>query len=168
MFFLHLSQAKMIEGMYGAGGSHVTLSGATVTGGSYGGANPPSVTADSTYVNEILPRAKFGDNMFYSVGNGNNKNYIVLSGINKMYSLADADSVNGISPVAAYSIDLKMDDGLPATGGVYALDVKTNILGYGDELAIPSANDCVNGSVYYTNNRAYSDVPNCSLRFDFR
>ncbi len=46
MFFLHLSQAKMIDGMYGAGGRTSQIVGADPAGGSYGGF--PKVSANAT------------------------------------------------------------------------------------------------------------------------
>lgn len=167
MFWLHLSQAKFIGGMYGAGGANVTLSGATVNGGSYNGLLPPSVTVDSTFVNEILPRAKINDNVYFTVGNVNKRNVFVLSAITKVYKIADTDSTNGISPADAYSIDLKIDDGKPSSGIVYALDAQTNFIGSGDEFSILSANNCINSGAYFTNDKSYADLPNCSLRFDF-
>lgn len=168
IFWLHLSQAKMIDGVYGAG-ENVSIVGATASGGSYSGAtSPPVVDSDSTFVGEIFPKAKIGDNMYFSVGNVTSmSNVFVLTAITKIYTVADTDSTNGISPTDAYSIDLKIDDGAPASGAVYALDAKTNYLGHGDELSLPSANNCVNNGAYYTNDKSYADSPNCSLRFDF-
>lgn len=169
MFFLHLSQARLIDGMYGAGGSHVTVQGATPTGGSYNGVIPPSVTVESTYVNEILPAAKLGRGNFFTVGSTGGINYFILTAINRMDTHQDMFSTNNLSPNDSYTIDLKIDDGLPATGTVFALDTVTNFMGNdGMELITPSANNCVNSGAYYTKSSTYANALNCSLRFDFQ
>lgn len=168
MFFLHLSQAKMINGFYGIG-THASVYGATTTGGSTSGL--PVLNADTTYVGEILPAAAIGDENYVAVGNLNGNNYFVVTGITKLEGVMKAiDSLNRINPTNAYAIDAKADDGLPAKGRVFALDTETNGLGWvanGGDLSTPSANNCVSSSAYNTQNASYARTMSCSLRFSF-
>lgn len=173
MFFLHLSQAGLIEGMYGAGGAHVTIQGATTTGGSFStNSNPPTITGASTYVNEILPAAKIGLGNYFTIGSYKGNNYYILTGISKMVSSADLITTNNLTPQDAYTMDQKIDDGAPATGKVFALDTVTNTISIGNaqEVITTSVNNCVNGgdTAYNIANTAYANLLNCSLRFDFQ
>lgn len=172
MFFLHLSQAGLIDGMYGAGGAHVTISGATTTGGSYSGGQPPTVTSNSTYVNEILPAAKLGNGNFFTVGSSATINYYILTGVNQVKASADLVSTNNITPVEAVMMDKKIDDGLPGSGTVFALDTVTTPIssGNGTEVTNMSANNCIDatGKYYNTGSSTYANTMNCSLRFQFQ
>lgn len=174
MFFLHLSQAGMVDGMYGAGGAHVTISGATTTGGSYSGSQPPTVTSTSSYVNEILPEAKFGHGNFFTVGSSATVNYFILTGVNKVKNSADLGSTNNITPVEAAMFDKKIDDGMPGTGTVFALDTVTTPIsppgGGGTEVTTMSANNCIDatGKYYNTASSTYANTENCSLRIQFQ
>lgn len=171
MFFLHLSQAGLIDGMYGAGGANVTLQGATATGGSYStSTNPPRATADSTAVSEMLPPAKLGKGNFFTIGSYSGKQYYILTGISQVKANADLTTTNNLSPVTAYTLDKKIDDGLPAAGKVFALDTVTNVTSAtnGTGVITASANNCVNSAAYYTSSSTYANALNCSLRFEFQ
>jgi prepilin-type N-terminal cleavage/methylation domain-containing protein len=170
MFFLHLSQAHLIDGMYGAGGAHVTLEGATINGGSLAD-DIPGPTADATgiAVGELIPRAKLGNGNYFTIGSVDGRNYFVLSGINEIDSAKDVSSTNNLTPLQAYAIDEKMDDGKPGSGKVFALDAGNCAISTGGGCGItwPASNNCVNGSAYYTSD-VYATIQNCSLRFDFQ
>lgn len=169
MFFLHLSQAGLVDGMYGAGGT-VTLAGATPTGGST--ASEPQVTANtnSSTTAGIVPAAKLGNGNYFSVGSVNGTNYFALTGITSITTTGSVVSTNNLTPLDAYAIDNKIDDGLPGTGRVFALDPQGGwpISGAsGQGFTTPSANNCINGSAYYISS-TFANTQNCSLRFNFQ
>lgn len=169
MFFLHLSQAGLIDGSYGMG-PDVSLPGVTTTGGSYStGSSPPRISSASSHVEEMLPEAKIGNHNYITVGEWQNINYYIITGVTKLTANADLTTTNSISPQDAYALDLKMDDGLPGNGRVFALDTVTNTLsgsGNGQDINTFSANNCVNGTgtAYNTANSTYTNALLCSLR----
>lgn len=169
MFFLHLSQTGLIDGSYGASGADVTISGATPTGGS--SSSIPAVTVATTIktTGEILPAAKLGAGNFISVGSAGNLNYYILAGISAINTSGAVTATNNLSPVDAYMIDSKTDDGLPATGTVYAIDPTSTVLsaanGTGLTTASPAATHCVNSGIYNTGNSTYASALVCSLTF---
>jgi hypothetical protein len=107
MFFLHLSQAGLINGMYGAGGADVIIQGATPTGGSFNGRPRVSVTTTANTVGEILPQAKLGQGNFFTVGSVNGMDYFALTGITVIDTVLNATSSNNLTPTDAYAIDKK-------------------------------------------------------------
>lgn len=169
MFFLHLSQAGLINGMYGAGGADVIIIGATTTGGSSGTLPQVSVTTPSGTIGEILPPAKLGNGNYFTVASTSGQNYYVLSGITQINTGLSITSTNNLTPLDAYAMDKKIDDGLPASGKVFALDTTAYAISYASAQGIttPAANNCVNGTAYYTTS-TFGNTQNCSLRFDFQ
>jgi prepilin-type N-terminal cleavage/methylation domain-containing protein len=170
MFFLHLSQAKLIDGMYGAGGQTVQIVGATPTGGSYAGLPKVSVAVSGFPVGEILPAAKLGNGNYFTIGSLSSKNYFIITGAPSLDLGFNINPTNNISPIEAYTIDKKIDDGLPYTGVVYAIDTETTPLSAsnGDGVGYYTLNNCVNSSAYYTSNKTYSNSRLCSLRIVFQ
>jgi len=140
MFFLHLSQANLIDGMYGAGGANVTLASATTSGGS-GIANLSAGTTAAT-VMQVLPPAKLGRGNYITVGSTGGYNFFMIAGVS-VISQAGAYSAanNYLTPLEAYNMDKKVDDGQPGSGSVQAADgSSTNI----DNAASTTANAFIN------------------------
>ena len=174
MFFLHLSQAGLIDGMYGVG-ADVSVSGATATGGSTASMPKLSTTATGSMIGEVLPLAKLGNSNYITVGSVNGMNYYIVSGINSIDNTGTIISTNNLTPTDARAIDAKVDDGLPGSatsnGKIYALDTTAVSINHssGTGLTTPTANNCVDGSgAYYVKSTAYANLQNCSLRFDFQ
>jgi prepilin-type N-terminal cleavage/methylation domain-containing protein len=173
MFFLQLSQAGLIDGMYGAGGADAIVGGATATGGS--GNAESTATVYGAQVNELIPPAKLGNGNSFIALSDNVTNYFVLSGITEILGGWDGTgffATNNLTPNDAYVIDKKIDDGLPGTGTVFALDAVTNYLYEAPNsptgVTTPSANNCVNGGKYYISDSVHANLQNCSLRFNFQ
>ncbi|HEU5046848.1 MAG TPA: prepilin-type N-terminal cleavage/methylation domain-containing protein [Rickettsiales bacterium] len=168
MFFLQLSQAALIDGMYGVG-ADVSVSGATATGGSTTSMPKLSTTATGSMIGEVLPLAKLGNGNYITIGSINGFNYYVISGINSIDATGTIISTNNLSPLEAFAMDKKVDDGLPGTGTVFALDTVTTSINHssGTGLTTLSANNCLTGSAYYTSG-SYGNTPNCSLRINLQ
>ncbi len=171
MFFLHLSQAKLIDGLYGAGGTHAQVVGATPTGGSYAGLPKVSAEVSGPYVSEILPPAKLGNGNYFTIGSVFGDNYFIVTGAPTLDLGFNINPTNNITPTEAYIIDKKIDDGIYNTGNVYAIDAEGVPLSAsnGDGVAYWTGNNCVNGSGQYnTANKIYANSSLCSLRFSFQ
>jgi len=168
MFFLHLSQAGLIDGFYGVG-ADVSVSGATVSGGSLAGLPKLTVPTPTGTVGEILPLAKLGNGNYITVGSVGGNDYFVISGIKSIDTAGDITSTNNLSPADAYAIDAKTDDGLPGTGNVFAIDTATTSINHsnGTGLTTATANNCITGGAYYTSG-TFANVMNCSLRLKFQ
>lgn len=171
MFFLHLSQAKLIDGMYGAGGADVQVVGATPTGGSYAGLPKVSVQVSGPLVSQIIPPAKLGNGNYFTIGSVFGDNYFIITGAPTLDLGFNILPSNNISPTEAYIIDKKIDDGIFNTGNVYAIDAEGVPLSAsnGDGVAWWTGNNCVDGSGQYnTANKTYATSRLCSLRFAFQ
>jgi len=112
LFWNELTVAGYMDGSYGATG----LTAAGDTGG---------FTASVANWNLWIPPAKLGRGNSVNVVSVSGLNYYALSG----YSGAVASGTgsvgagtNNLTPTEAYNIDKKVDDGLPATGIVKAID----------------------------------------------
>ena len=162
--------------MYGAGGADAIVLGATTTGGS--GAAESSATVYGAAVNELIPPAKLGNgNSFIALSDGST-NYFVLSGIKEILGTPTGVgffATNNLTPQDAYNIDKKIDDGLPATGKVFALDAVTNLIyeAPGNPTGVTTAtnsatNHCTNAGAYYISDSIHANLLNCSLRFNFQ
>ena len=171
MFWLHLSQAGLIDGMYGANGASVTLVGAAPTGGSASGWCVPTIVATNTMIGQLIPLARLGNGNYWLAGNANGHNYFFISGIYTLDTAGNTYSTNNLTPLDAYAIDTKMDDGMPQSGRVFALDPLGGYpLSNSSALGIitPAANNCVNGTAYYISDSIHANLQNCSLRLDFQ
>lgn len=171
MFFLHLSQTGLIDGFYGAGGADVTISGATTTVGAGGSSSSfPAVTANTTIktTSEIIPMARMGGGNYFTIASINRTNYYVLAGISSLNTTGTVTSTNNLSPTDAYMFDSKIDDGLPASGTVYALDTATTALSAnsGAGITTQSANSCVTGTAYNIKSSNNASTLLCSLRIN--
>jgi prepilin-type N-terminal cleavage/methylation domain-containing protein len=145
----------VIEGVYQPGGSNnganeligetvmfwVDLSAAQLIDGSFNTASPQNVPdlsgMTSTGLGAYYPEAKVGGGNYIYVWSGgintytasDGRNYYGLSVIGSpCYQCEAASSFNAIAGVTvaqAYSIDKKMDDGLPQSGRVSAMFINT-------------------------------------------
>lgn len=116
-FWVDLSQAKLIEGQFN-----------TVTP-TWGGYIAPQ------YTGKVMPFAKIGDNNSIHVWSGGWKGYSMGGDGKNYYEIANYTAgetggisgtgagypMTGLSPIQAYAIDSKIDDGLPQSGKVIAV-----------------------------------------------
>jgi prepilin-type N-terminal cleavage/methylation domain-containing protein len=159
-FWRHLSDASLIDGAFGSSGNSaiVAASGAT--------------TGAVTAVNSSLPGAKLGrGNVFitYAVSGVNYYQLISVSQIatSGTYSFNAAS----VTPVEAFNIDSKLDDGAPNTGIVRARGI-ASANGAATWAASSAAGTCNigTGGADDTYNRVAAsggNDPSCSLRFRF-
>jgi hypothetical protein len=112
------------QGQGETGGYWVDISSSTagnlIDGGfTAASAMATSPTASGTNLASYMPNAKLGrGNMIYVFEQGGN-NYFGLSSVSKIVAGGLVSSLT-LSPLQAYSIDAKMDDGIANTGNVQA------------------------------------------------
>ncbi len=160
-FWRHLSDASLIDGGYGMTGNSLIL------------ASNGHATGDVTLINNSLPPAKVGRGNSFVVYNETGFNYYQLAPISGIASNAYTYGSAGITPIEAYNMDVKIDDGAPNTGvararGIAAINVDPSF----NSGAL--ADRCTNGasatSTASTYNRTIGtggNDPSCSIRFRF-
>jgi prepilin-type N-terminal cleavage/methylation domain-containing protein len=80
----------------------------------------PLATAPNT-VSSVMPPAKLGRGNYLTVGSTGGLNYYLLAGIQSTSASSGAYQLStNLTPIQAYNIDVKLDDGLPLTGTVQA------------------------------------------------
>jgi prepilin-type N-terminal cleavage/methylation domain-containing protein len=153
MFWRHLSEANLIDGTYG-------------TNLSNRGETP--VTSSPDVINSFLPLAKIGNGASIEANYpGNGQNYFALIKVLDFWGAGGhGSSSNPLTAQQAYAIDTKMDDGLPATGNVIAINgAGWRVLDTYSTWTTPSAvSGCVASSAYALTQTTQS----CSLRFKFQ
>ena len=147
LFWDDLVKAQLIGDNVSAGTAAALQSAASSTPASY------------------LPAAKIGNGNLWQVFNSNGRNWYYLSAVSG--TAAGTTTTSSVSPIVAFNIDSKVDDGIPSTGLVLSSSAR------GTPIAAPStigtATDCgvllTSGVSYNTdnNNAGESDSPNCQL-----
>ncbi len=167
-FWQQMTAANLIDGNYGA---------ALTTGG--------AVAADTTgaTIGTYLPPARLGRGNYWNAGAVDGINYYLLSGFGST-PIATAGTLTfagAITPIEAFNIDTKIDDGAPNTGTVQARGTATSGAIYA---ALTSANNaafattpasgtCITGTAATNTNNTYArgttsgNNPNCILRMRF-
>ena len=103
------------------------LSAANLVDGSFGSAITTGGQAAATTVSSYLPPAKLGRGNYWLAGSSGGLNYWALSnpsalviGVTGTATYTIATNGGGLTPIEAYNIDTKLDDGMPNTGIVQA------------------------------------------------
>ena len=118
LFWPYLTVSQLVEGSYGVNlyPNNAAYPGINNNPGDPGwGSNPAG----------FYPTAKVRSKSYWLVGSNSGVNYYVLAGVNE-WGLASNGAYytfnqsNALSPVEAFGIDSKVDDGLPNTGRVQA------------------------------------------------
>ena len=162
-FWRHLSDANLIDGQFGVtGNSAIGAGGAVAT----------AVTAPQF----SLPPTKTTPNNFFTVYSVAGLNYLQIAPISG-FSTAGVYTVSsvGLTPIQAYNMDIKLDDGLPWTGIVQARGTGATMNADPSGASSSTNNNCdlqVGGASATTDtyNRAPTTGGNdgsCSLRFRF-
>lgn len=113
-----------------------------------------------------VPLAKMGKQNFISVSSNNGLNYFFISGLTQIATSGAQTWVDAMTPLEAFQIDTKMDDGLPNRGIVRAYtDIATVMAGVATGSL--DADSCWDStlSVYATNSDVSRDANTCRLRF---
>lgn len=141
LFFRHLAQANMIS-------EPVTQA--------------DGLAANVDAISAVVPLSKMGRGNYITVLEISGLNYMFLAGISSVTDGVVTFS-DAISPVEAFQMDTKMDDGVATTGGVIAVTnyatANTDESGGG-----AAAGECVNSTAYYTSSTVTADVSGCMLR----
>lgn len=176
VFWRQLSDAGLVDGSYG---STLTAAGAA-----------DADTSEAT-VGQYLPAAKVGRGNYWSVatGGGTGKTFLVLAG----FSGSPFDAATGnyhfgvaLTPIEAYNLDAKLDDGLPNTGTVQARSAGVSVAAFSDVSSSlsnysafhttvqgSSPGDCMIGASATNTANTYARIaevgtaPGCVLRFRF-
>jgi len=184
--FLHMTQANLIDGSYGQNGPTSLVSGASSSGGSGTGLLNAAVTAGS--VMQVMPPAKLGRGNYITVGSNQGYNYWLIAGIQGVSTAgAYSSGTDQLTPVEAYNIDKKTDDGSANSGTIQAADATGAVAGVAAASATsPNASafsnaggnttngstagspttGCANGSTYSLGGTLGS-AQSCSLRLRF-
>ncbi len=149
MFWRHLGEANLINGNYGAGLNNAAE--AAVTG------------VDA--VNAYLPYAKLTGSTIAVGSPIDGRNYFLLTKIGSLTGVgAFGASTNPLTAKESYDIDSKIDDGLPATGIVFAIDATAGLNTQVTWKTVSAVAGCVASSAYAVTQTTQS----CSLRFRFQ
>ncbi len=173
-FWRHLTDANLIDGAFG------------ITGASLIAVASGQATGNVSNMAQSIPPAKLGRGNSWIVYASNGLNYYQLGAYT---AITAATGVYGfgaamVTPIEAFNIDSKVDDGAPNTGVVRARSkTAVNIDATGGEYlaivapALPAGTECVVGVspalVTNTANTYNRDLnnggnrPNCSLRLQF-
>ena len=166
LIWQQLNMANLVDGSYG---TDLTVAGA------------PAVTTPSTY----LPAAKLGRGNYWAVGSAGGLNHYALinptafAAAGASYTVATG---GGVTPIEAFNIDSKLDDGMPNTGIVRAKGETASAATadaffpdavYGTASLAGATATCTTGNATSststnTYNRAtYGNTPSCALRLRF-
>lgn len=105
VFWVDLSAANLIDGKFNTASTH------TMPGGSI-----PTVS-----IGNYMPPAKLGNANYVYVYSYSGVNYYSLSAVSMLYvTNGDVLSYTNMTPVQAFQIDSKLDDGLPQYGKIIA------------------------------------------------
>lgn len=160
-FWRHLSDASLLEASLGAAGNSAIV---PTTG---------LLTANVTNISQSLPAAKTSPVVYYIVYSESGFNYYQLLSVSQITAATGALTLGGtgLSPIQAYNIDNKTDDGLPNSGtivgrGIAAVNAAPSVN------AVSTANICTIGTGIATDtyNRVASTGgtdASCSVRFRF-
>lgn len=148
MFFRHLSDANLIEGGIG---SKLNTAAETTT----------------DVVSDYIPLAKIGSNASIQILSASTikTHYFVLSSTTIVAGgCCNFTSLNTLTAQESYQIDSKIDDGLPASGVVFAINSLAGLTLYSTLTTVSAVAGCVTSSAYSLNIGTTRD---CSLRFKF-
>jgi len=170
VFWRHLSDANMVDGSVGLG---------LITAGA------PAADLTSATVSTYLPSAKIGRGNVWSASSNSGLNYYSLSSITAVTTAAGATTYGyGLTPIEAFNIDIKLDDGLPNAGisiarssGTAAADMFTGAsANSASGSSTPAVGECMtNTGTYsatsptntYSRGTVAGNAPACNLRMRF-
>lgn len=150
IFWRHLSDAQLISGRYGQ-----ALNSAAEAAGISG----------MDAMNTFLPAAKLTGSTIAVGSPRDGRNYFLLAKVTATLGVgAFGASENPLTAYEAYTMDSKIDDGLPATGSIFAIDATTGLNIPTTWRTVSANSSCVVSSAYAVSQSAQS----CSLRFKFQ
>lgn len=117
---------------------------------------------------QYFPESSIGRGNYWVVFSAEGKNWYQLTGINETTAGGVYDLALSLSPVEAFNIDRKTDDGRPLNGGTRALD-DAAIINTASTPAAAAAGICVEstGNTYNQTDETQANTPACQLRMRF-
>lgn len=162
-FWRHLSDANLVEGSFGVNGNSAIV------------ATTGLVTGAVTATDQSMPPTKLTPTQNFIVYATSGLNYYqILPLASVTTGPAYTYGPRGISPVSAYNMDIKLDDGTPNGGSITAKAINS-VNGNASWAAASTANTCLMNGANATDTAAtYNRVTStggsdgsCSLRFRF-
>lgn len=113
----------------------------------------------------IFPAGKIGRGNYFTVFSASGLNYYQLTGITSTDAAGVYTLTTALTPAEAFNMDVKIDDGAPATGIVRAMEGTGPL----NTAAVSGAATCqfTGGLAYNNTTAALSQTPLCQLRFRF-
>lgn len=159
IFWRHLTDASLVDGNFGT-----TTSGSAVLAAMTGGAGVIGTALTSGTVYENFPPAKLGRGNYIALYSASGANYFQITGITGVSTAGALTLTTQLTPLEAYTIDLKIDDGLPQSGSVQAMSSTTTL----NTAAPTGAGLCVTGTnLYDTVTNGPSNTMLCQLGIRF-
>lgn len=163
-FWRHLSDAGLIAGQFGRGACNLVGCGETAT------------IQGNDKIAQCLPTAKLGRNAHFIVYADDATNYYRLVSVKTIVAAFGGYTAGpAVSPTEAYSLDTKMDDGLPNKGSVVARNAGGLLLfdTYSTWASTSTSAKCMMGGAtdddpadtYNLLPQSGGDDTSCSLRF---
>jgi prepilin-type N-terminal cleavage/methylation domain-containing protein len=159
-FWRHLSDASLVDGAYGTIGNSVIVPATGV------------VTGTVTSISNSLPATRLAPINYFVVYSSTGFNYMQILPVasitaGPLYTY----STTGITPITAYGMDAKLDDGIPNTGLVVARGIANiNTMPSVNAASTPANCTVGTGTATDTYNRSLlsgGTDTSCSLRFRF-
>lgn len=159
-FWRHLSDANLVDGALGSNTSDALIVNTSGT-----------VTATVNVPARSLPPTKTTPNNYFVVYSVSGINYYQIIPVATVTAAAYTYNNTALTPIQAYNMDIKLDDGLPGTGIVQARLV-TGVNQAASIAATSTLNTCTLGNAAAT--ATYNRVPatggndgSCTLQFRF-
>lgn len=155
LFWKDLASAEMIEGSY-----------TTATDGTQ------AIAEDDLAA--FFPQAEMGRGNYVTVFTYGHKNYFEITGITSVNGAGLYTLTSKITPVEAFSIDQKVDDGLPTVGAAQGLDCyiagrappPCSYLNHAPTVNLGCTSNSEVPNPYNTADSAKANANICQLRFD--
>lgn len=151
VFWRHLTETELIDGSYGLiGRSDIRVDQGTIAG-----------TPQQFQIGLSLPPAKMGRGNYFAAYSSAGVNYYELNGIAQIGALGTYLGTARLTPLEAFSLDSKIDDGMPNSG---------NVIARGDPAASlnrPAGATCMAGNPGVETYLLTATAAACGLRFRF-
>jgi len=163
-FWRHLSDANLIDGSLGTGSNGLIVAGTGLP------------TGDVSVMGQSLPPSKTTPAGYFIVYSVTGINYYQLGPVNQIASADGSYSwgTSGLTPVQAYNMDVKLDDGMPNSGSVRAKGIAAvnanasfNATSASSTCLMTGANATDTADTYNRVTATGGNDTSCSLRFRF-